>query len=112
MRGKILETVPFQLYFVCTESFLKVLSDKYFQATRAMRAKQAVTVPLQLYFGFHLIIEKEVWKKGLATKGVGDYHPVGNYLLEHSWKYLMPHKIGMTYHWGGNFYILKSFRFL
>ena len=27
MRGKTLETVPFQLYFGCTESFLKVLSN-------------------------------------------------------------------------------------
>ena len=49
MRGKALETVPFQPYFGCTESFLRVLSDKYCQATKAMRAKQAVTVPLQPY---------------------------------------------------------------
>ena len=53
MRGKTLETVPFQPYFGCTESFLKVLSNEYCQATRAMRAKRVVTVPLQPYFGFH-----------------------------------------------------------
>ena len=40
-----LETVPFQPYFGCTESFLKVLSNQYCQATRAMRAKRVVTVP-------------------------------------------------------------------
>ena len=45
MRGNALETMPFQPYFGCTESFLKVLSNKYFQATRAMRAKLAVTAP-------------------------------------------------------------------
>ena len=39
MRGNALETVPIQPYFGCTESFLKVLSEQYFQATRAMRAK-------------------------------------------------------------------------
>ena len=43
MRGNALETVLFQPYFGCTESFLKVLSRRRFQATRAMRAKQAVT---------------------------------------------------------------------
>ena len=53
MRGKTLETVPFQPYFGCTKSFLKVLSSDYCQATRAMRAKQVVAVPLQPYFGFH-----------------------------------------------------------
>ena len=36
MRGNALETVPFQPYFWCTESFLKALSNK---ATRAMRAQ-------------------------------------------------------------------------
>ena len=50
---KTLETVPFQPCFGCTETFLKVLSNQYCQATRAMRAKQVVTVPLQPYFGFH-----------------------------------------------------------
>ena len=53
VRGNTLETVPFQPYFGCTESFLKVLSNRYFQATRPVRAKQAVTVPSQPYFGFH-----------------------------------------------------------
>ena len=53
MRGKTLEAVPFQPYFGCTESFLKVVSNQYCQATRAMRAKLVVTVPLQPYFGFH-----------------------------------------------------------
>ena len=53
MRGKTLETVPFQPYFGCTESFLKVLSNEYCQATRTMRVKRGVTVPLQPYFGFH-----------------------------------------------------------
>ena len=53
MRGKTLETVPFQAYSGCTKSFLKVLSNEYCQATRAMRAKRVVPVPLQPYFGFH-----------------------------------------------------------
>ena len=43
----------FQPYSGCTKSFPKVLSAKRFQATKAMRAKRAVTVPLQPYFGFH-----------------------------------------------------------
>ena len=47
MRGKTLETVPFQPYFGCTKSFLRVLSSEYCQATRAMRATRVLTVPLQ-----------------------------------------------------------------
>ena len=35
----------------CAQRFLKVLSSKQLQATRSMRAKQAVTVPMQSYFG-------------------------------------------------------------
>ena len=35
----------FQPYSDCTKSFPKVLSAKRFQATKAMRAKRAVTVP-------------------------------------------------------------------
>ena len=59
MRGKTLETVPFQPYCGCTKSFLKVLSNYYCQATRAMRANRVVTAPLQPYFG----------KKGGFQKG-------------------------------------------
>ena len=51
MRGKTSETVPFQPYFGCTKSFLKVLSSEYCQATRAMRAKRVVTVPLNRTLG-------------------------------------------------------------
>ena len=43
----------FQPYSGCTKSFPKVLSAKRFQATKAMRAKRAGTVPLQPYFGLH-----------------------------------------------------------
>ena len=56
MRGKTLQTVPFnafQPYSGCTKSFPKVLSAKRFQATKAMKTKRAVTVALQPYFGFH-----------------------------------------------------------
>ena len=53
MRGNALETAPFQPYSGWTESFLKVLSNQYFQTTRSVRAKQVVTAPLQPYFGFH-----------------------------------------------------------
>ena len=60
MRGNALYTVPFQPYLGYTESFLKVLSDKYFQARRATRPKQPVTVPFQPYFGLH-------WKQGVTT---------------------------------------------
>ena len=64
MRGKILETAPFQPYFGCTESFLKVLSNEYCQATRAMRANRVVTVALQPYFGFHWKMQrKKIWRK-------------------------------------------------
>ena len=48
----------FQPYSGCTKSFPKVLSAKRFQATKAMRAKRAVTVPLQPHFGFH-------WETGM-----------------------------------------------
>ena len=59
MKGNATETEAFQLYFGCTES-LKVLSNKYFQATRDMRVKQAVTEPL---LGVHL------WKPFLGILG-------------------------------------------
>ena len=55
MRGKTLQPYllrAFQPYSGCTKSFPKVLSAKCFQARKAMRAKRAVTVPLQPYFGF------------------------------------------------------------
>ena len=48
MRGNDLETIPFQPYVGCTESFLEVLSNRRFQARRSMRAKEP-------YFGFHWI---------------------------------------------------------
>ena len=53
MRGNTLETVPFQPYFACTESFLKVLSSERFQATRPMRAKRVVTVHRNGTLGSH-----------------------------------------------------------
>ena len=53
MRGNGLENVPSQLYFGCTESFLKALSSQSFQETRPVRAEQVATVPLQPYFMFH-----------------------------------------------------------
>ena len=60
MRGNVLETLPFQLYFGCTGSFLKVLSNEYFQVTRAMRAKQAVTVPVKAYSVWVAILQSEI----------------------------------------------------
>ena len=39
MRGKTLETVPFQPYFGCTKGFLKVLSSEYCQATESYESK-------------------------------------------------------------------------
>ena len=65
MRGKTLQTVPFNLKGISTvlwvhQSFPKVLSAKRSQATKAMRAKQAVTVPPQPCFGFH-------WQKKTRT---------------------------------------------
>ena len=57
MRGNTLETVPFQPYFGCTESFLQVLLCRCCQATRPMRAKQVVTIPFQPHFGFHRVFQ-------------------------------------------------------
>ena len=68
---KTLETVPFQPYFECTKSFLKVLSNEYCQATRAMRAKRVVTVPLQPYFEFHWIwgvSSAAVWRESFRNR--------------------------------------------
>ena len=39
-----LETIPFQLYLGCTESFIRALSNQPFQATSALSARTLATV--------------------------------------------------------------------
>ena len=52
MRGKTLETVPFQPYFGCTKSFFKVLSNEYCQAvTPLFRRTKAPKALVLLCFG-------------------------------------------------------------
>ena len=67
MRGKTLETVPFQPYSGCTESFLKVLSNQYFQVMRAMSTDFLVNFAEVFFGGVFFLVGLFSWERRSKT---------------------------------------------